>query len=930
MKRNKFLLLFILLLPTLLFAQGSISGKVTDAKTNETLIGVVVVLENTTLGGTTDMDGNYKIADVPVGSYTIHIKYIGYETKIVNDFVVMNGETKVLNVAIGAEVIKIKEATVIGAKIRNTENAVIAEMKNATAIVSGTSSAQIQKSQDRNAADVVKRIPGVTIVQGRFINIRGLNERYNNVWLNDANAPSTEADKRAFSFDVIPAGMIERIMIYKTPSPELPGDFVGGMVKIYTQSIPENNIFSVGYSSCIRQGSTFNQMYYTQVSKTDKYGYDNGFRSIPSITPNYLSKNDSCITDITKAFKNTWRINNRKADPDNRANLSFQRVIRIKGLTIGNTTGLSYSTTNTTNVNKRADYDSTSQNSSPLDTVTTSQVNVGLMENIGFRFNRTTIEFKNLFNQTGTQQTTMRNDTFNGVTQKFFEEYYQARTTYLSQLIGTHKFNHDLSAYDWNISYNYGNRNEPDFKRIKFVMNPVDSTFKTPIANVVDPINGGGRFFTTLKEHAYSFNHNFKEHIIINKYEFDVAVGNYVESKSREFSARILGYTIKPGYNAFILTKLPLDSLFDTANVGDKNNFKLDEITSKSDTYKAQNLQEAGYITFTFPFGERARLAGGIRYEYNKQSLQSSVNQDSISPSIVTKFYLPSANLSVNLTKKMLMRFAYGKTLNRPEFREWSPFYFYDFQMNAGNYGSLFPTVYFPQGTVLKVAQIQNVDVRYEWYPAYGDMIHVGGFYKYFKDPIQQVITPTGGSDSKAFTFINGDHATLYGAEIDMRKGLGFIGKGNSTFWNSFALVCNATLLKSELTLPELPQIITKTQLQGQSPYVVNAGIYFQNDSIGFQSSLLYNVVGPRIYAIGNVGYGSIGEMAKNTLDFTVTKRFFKRLYFTFAVQDILNEATILMLDIDRNNKFETKGMDKPIMSFKSGRYYTFGLKVQI
>jgi outer membrane receptor protein involved in Fe transport len=279
----------------------------------------------------------------------------------------------------------------------------------------------------------------------------------------------------------------------------------------------------------------------------------------------------------------------------------------------------------------------------------------------------------------------------------------------------------------------------------------------------------------------------------------------------------------------------------------------------------------------------------------------------------------------------MLMRFAYGETVNRPEFREWSPFYFYDFQFNAGNYGSLFPTVFYPGGYVLKVAQIHNVDVRYEWYPELGDLIHVGGFFKYFKDPIQQVITATGGSDSKAFTFINGDHALVYGAEIDIRKNLGFFDQFTSKHVMScFSLVVNAAYINSELTLPPLTNLLTKTKLQGQSPYVVNAGLYYQNDSLGLQASILYNVFGPRIYAIGNVSYGNIGEMAKNTLDISISKTFFKRLTVTFAIQDLINQTNKLVLDINRNNKFENKGMDQPIMSYRNGRYYTLGLKFRI
>ena len=933
MKQRLFTLpFFVFVLINTLYSQGIVTGKVTDSKTGEALYGAQVLLEGTTLGSETDTSGRFNITNVQPGTYNVIFHYLGYENKTISTLTIKSNETQTVNTTLGTKEEVLKTVTLTGQKTRNTENAVVAEIKNATSIVSGVSAAQIQKSQDRSAADVVKRIPGVTVVEGRFINIRGLNERYNNVWVNDAGAPSTEADKRAFSFDAIPAGMIERILIYKTPSPELPGDFAGGMVKIYTQSMPDKNSITAGYSVSFREGSVFKPTYSTEGSKTDALGFDNGYRSIPANSPGYISKNDSNINNITKAFKNNWGIKTAQAIPDQRANLTLQGVLHRKNVTIGNTTALFYTSTTTTNFVQRADYDSTTKNTSLSDTVSTHQVNVGIMENLAFKFGNNTIEVKNLLNQTGIQQTTMRGNYFEDVNKRFFGEYYQARTTLLSQLAGKHKFNNDNSTYDWNFTYNYGLRNEPDFKRIGFTYNTADSLYKAQIANVVDPVNGGGRFFARLKEQSYTLNHNYKQHVALKKYTFDFSVGNFIEYKSREFSARILGYTITPGQNAYNLTQLPLAQLFGPTNIGENTKFKIDEITNKSDAYKAQNLQAAGYFRFDLPIGTRVKLITGLRYEYNKQSLQSFLNQDSIHPSITTNFFLPSANLSVSINKKMLMRFAYGETVNRPEFREWSPFYFYDFQFNAGNYGSLFPTVYYPNGYVLKVAQIHNLDVRYEWYPEYGDLVHVGAFFKYFKDPIQQVITATGGSDSKAFTYINGEKALVYGLEIDLKKNLGFLGRSNRSknVMQSFALVLNAAYINSQLTLPPLTSLVTTTKLQGQSPYVVNAGVYYQNDSIGLQASLLYNVFGPRIYAIGNTSYGNIGEMSKNSLDLSISKTFFKRLTVTFAIQDLINQANKLVLDINRNNKFENKGMDQPIMSYKSGRYYTLGLKFKL
>jgi len=932
MKQLITLTLFILSSFSVLKASnGTITGKILDAKTNETMIGAYVTLDTSAKKTVvTDVDGNYKFENVSPGMHHLTIKMLSFNT-IEMDVNVGDGETVVKNASMSNEVKEIKETVVTAKKTRNTETAVVMEVKKANSIVSGISAAQIQKSQDRNAADVVKRIPGVTIQEGRFINIRGLSERYNDVMLNDAGAPSSEADKRAFSFDVIPSGMIERILIYKTPSAELPGDFAGGTVKIYTQAMPEKNSVQASYTTSFREGTTFKPFYYTKGSSTDMLGFDNGFRSIPANAPAQISKNDTNNTSVSQGFKGKWAILNKNAIPDQRVSFSLQGVIKKEKFSIGNTFSVNYSHVQSSYAIQRADYDSLSQNTKLTDTVSNRTVTAGIMENLAIRFGNNTIEFRNLFNQIGREQTTMRGDTFNGQDNRFYGQYYQARTTYLTQLSGNHKFIHSGTTYNWNLSYDYSSRNEPDFRRIKYAYNPIDSTYKALIANVVDPVNGGGRFYSKLHENIFSFNHSVNQKVTAGNYEFEINAGNYVEYKSRTFEARILGYTIAPGQNAFNYTKFPLSDIFNDTTVGGKKNFRIDEITSLSDRYKAQNFQVGSFVSFNFPIAERAKIIVGVRHEYNSQSLQSHVNLDSISPSIKTNFILPSLNASVNINEKMLVRVAYGMTVNRPEFREWSPFYFYDFEFNAGNYGSLFPTVYYPKGTTLKVAQIQNVDLRYEYYPSPGDLIHVGGFFKYFNDPIQQVITPTSGSDSKAFTYINGDKAYTFGAEVDLRKNLGFIGKNwRLPIFSNFTLVANAALIKSKLTLPNLPGLTTSSALQGQSPYIVNAGLYFQRDTIGLSASLLYNVFGPRIYAIGNQFYPNIGERPRHSLDFSVTYTLKKKVSFTFAIQDILNQAYRLTLDTDRNGKFQDNNIDKDIRNYKMGRLYSLGIKLKI
>lgn len=916
-------------------SHGKISGKVVDKNSSESLIGLVVAVEGKAIAIPTDIDGKFEISRLVPGLYTLIFKYLSYETKVVKNIKIDAGKAITLNVEMSPIENDIKEAEVSATRVTNTESAVIAEMKRITNIVNAVSGAQISKSQDRDAAEVVKRVPGVTIMENRFLMVRGLSDRYNTVFLNDAGAPSTETDKRSFSFDVIPSGLIDRILVYKTPSADLPGDFAGGMVKIYTKTFPVGSALEVSIQEGLRAGTTFGTFSSIPGSKTDWLGFDNGYRSIPANSPNYISKSDASNSDVTKSFNNSWVITNKTVLPDQRFNLNYTNIFPLGNLRIGSTTGLFYSNTNQIKKIHRQDWDSVSQVSDYSDRQSSNTVRSGALQNFSVIYHNSKFEFKNLINQLGVTQNTLRTSNFmDGPAEKSYDLNYEARTTIQSTLGGEHKFNDDKSQYNWTLGYSEANMNQPDRKRISYTKNrdQDDSMYSAKIANIVDPINGGGRLFFKLNEKIYSFNQNFKHLFkVSDDYSFEINMGTYAEYKSREFSARVLGYTIKPGQQAQKLRRLPIEQIFAPENVGTPNGFKIDEITSKSDAYKAHNRLIANYISANLPIGKKFKFIGGYRLESNLLSLEGFVNQSSINPKQNTLALLPSANLTYSPKDQILVRLAYGKTLNRPEFRENSPFYFYDFDFRAGNYGAAFPTVLNPAGELLSAADIKNYDLRLEYYPSATEYVQIGLFYKDFTNPIQQIILNSGGSDSRAFTYTNGKRAYSGGAEVDVRKNLMFLDNMFHTkLFSRFSLVGNGSLIASRVWLNKSVNQETSSRLQGQSPYAANAGVYYQDDDHGLQSSLLYNIFGPRIFIIGTLNYANIGEMPRGTLDWTFSKKIGKRFSINGGIQNILNPAERFIQDTDRNGKFEPGKGDKEIMSYSKGSYFTLGLKVSL
>ena len=344
---------------------------------------------------------------------------------------------------------------------------------------------------------------------------------------------------------------------------------------------------------------------------------------------------------------------------------------------------------------------------------------------------------------------------------------------------------------------------------------------------------------------------------------------------------------------------------------------KIAEDTKGTDSYTATNNLYAYYGALEIPILKYATLYGGARIEDNRQSLTSKDLKSKdlfIDKHIIS--VLPSATLTVNITQKMLMRLAYGKTLNRPEFRELAPYAFYDFSFNNVNYGN----------DSIKISTIQNYDARWEWYPQSGEMINVGVFYKTFTNPIETYFVPgTGGGGVRNFSYRNALSAKSIGIEIEVRKSLDFISKKG--VWKDFSVVANGTYIKSEVDLGEKSSGQARRRpMMGQSPYTINGGIYYQNDTIGFSASVLYNVTGPRIRVVGTYGTPDIYEMPRGTLDISISKYVWKRhLEIKAAAQNILNQAFLLLQDANGDGKLDRK-KDQQQQKYYTGVYYTLGV----
>jgi TonB-dependent receptor len=554
-----------------------------------------------------------------------------------------------------------------------------------------------------------------------------------------------------------------------------------------------------------------------------------------------------------------------------------------------------------------------------------NNVRLGIINNYSFEINpNNKIYFKNVFNHIGMRETILREGNYY-MEESTFKSYsfrYETRSIYSGQLQGSHDIT-PMTNLTWTLGSSNTLRKEPDTRRMRYIRNEANSPdFQAAIPRGATNTEAS-RFFSNLSESAKMASVDLEQNIRIVKGEENVKkhlklrTGFYLENKQRDFSARWMSFAYgSKKFNNEISTQ-PIEEIFKAENIDSVTGLVLKEGTNPSDKYDAANKLAAGYIGVSLPLNN-LNISTGVRVENNVQSINSAnTSKEPINAKFPITSILPSANISYNLTDKWLIRAAYFKSVNRPEFRELAPFSYYDFNFLGGS-----DIIGNPN---LKIATIDNADLRLEFYPSENESISIGGFYKKFKNPIERYVLV---GSNPVFTFNNAISSESYGVELEMRKSLNFISQ--TSIIKNFSLLLNTSLInskiKNDLSLDSSQ--VSQRLMQGQSPYIVNAGIYFNDSDKKVQFNLLYNVFGERLFAVGNSEIESIFELPRNILDATLTKGFGDHWEFRFGIQDILNQAVRFKQDSDQDLKLTSK--DEYVNSFKRGSYFTFGVNYKL
>lgn len=956
-----------LLLSFQAFAQnGTIRGQVIEDDTGEPLIGATVLIEGTTNGTATDLDGKFSLS-VAAGTYTLQISFVSFETqKITGVEVKANEVTVINNVRLGSGGGMDLEEIVVEAKtMKNSESALLTMQKKASVVLDGISSEQFSRIGDSDAASAVKRVTGVSVEGGKYVYVRGLGDRYSKTSVNGADIPGLDPNRNTVQMDLFPSNLLDNIMVYKTFSPDLPGDFSGGLVRLETKDFPETFTLqvsgSVGYNPQVHLQDGFLGF---ETGNTDWLGLAGNSRDVPDVVannniPTTAQANadptlGSLLQQQSQAFDTDFNYTEENKFLDRNFSFSVGNQYTLFGRPFGFVAGLSYNHSfesytaeeggeaNIWTLQGLGESRLLGELRINNDNQSKESVLLGGLVNLSYKItDNSKISFNYLRNQGIDKQARFQTGTKAGddatLGYRTIGLQLQERTMNMFQMKGVH----NVAAWnnfkiDWISSATTSSMEEPDLRFFTWGNNPGNGQIGiTPSTGQVPT-----RYYRDMTELNWDNRLNFELPFTQwNGQSSKLKFGAAYTIKDREFREDQFRYDRN---TAGLLPTgdetAPQDFFGSTWTANDPNNVNQTFISSffiAANNYDANQAITAGYLMTELPLNKKLKAIVGLRFERTDLRFTSFDNiqidageeiDDFTGPAIIpaeeeitlldNNDFLPSINLVYQVKENMNIRGGYSRTLARPTFRELAPFTSFDFiggYLLVGN-------------PLLERTTIDNFDLRWEMYPKSGEIISLSAFYKRFQNPIEQVINvEQGATDLLELTYRNLPDSELLGLELEIRKQLDFITEG----LRFFTLGANFTYVYSRVNIPNDQLAFIQAlnidnneetrPMFGQSPYVVNTFINFRNES-GWQSNLAFNVNGPRIAVVDLAGNNVI-ERPRPSLNFNVSKQIGR-----FSVKVAANN----LLDPEYKYVQEYRGTDYIFQNSRAGRRFSVGVKYLI
>jgi TonB-dependent receptor-like protein/carboxypeptidase family protein len=855
---------------------GTVSGTVVDRSNGDAIIeaGVEVVEQRKTVR--TNLDGHYSIT-LPPGKYELRFFAPYYRGVRLPDIVVKPGQVLRADAALesaGAAGIQVVE--VVAPAKKAAESAQIAKRKEAAEVSDTISRETMQKTTGSEASDVVQRAPAVTVREDKFVFVRGLSERYTGALLNGSRLPSPDPLRRAIPLDLFPTDFLDSIDIVKTFSPNLPGDFSGGLVELDLRDLPDQLTYSLGLSTGANTNTTFQDFLTYPGSRLDYFASGKKSRELPlpDVDLNQLPVGEQYT--VARTFPNIWSPTTTTALPNFGANLSIGNRLGPFGFQFGGLWATEW-LTQPNQIIRQLGVGGSQQNAGQLDvqdnlrgTSGIQQAKLGGVLTAAYepsdrhRFTLRTFVYQNAIDETSIQTGTV-ND---GVPSVQSQVQYVVDSLAYGQLAGEHKLTDWLLA-DWRTVLSRTRRDEPDTRLIAYLGTPL--RFGTASED-------GGRRFTnetredltdTMVDLTIPFRTGLPGTDFWSGLPAKFKFGPAYAYRSRDFSQREFNYF--PESETLDLTLSPQVLLAPNNLIPGVVGFQ--EATSIEDSYTATQEIIGGYGLFELPIiRDHLRVVGGLRYEYSLIRLNTGVittEDTGLCPAGETQCFrsftklnkdpLPGINIIYSPIDDMNIRLSYGKSVARPEFRELAPAIFPTFIGETPKRGN-------PD---LVETKITSYDARWEWFFSPLELVSLGFFYKALEGPIEPIGFIEGTEQFQ--TWVNEGDATLLGVEIEARKNFGFLHER----LRPVSMITNITW--SDSSVDVLPQRLfgtgivtqptsTERRLVGQSPFIVNAGIDY-TDPERFTARLLYYTSGEAIDVAGATGLPDINLQRRDQLD---------------------------------------------------------------
>lgn len=851
--------------------KGAVWGTVKSASTNDTLLECVVSVLGRREKATTDTEGRYRL-ELPPGTYQLRFVYELHRPARLKNVVVQGGKVTKADVALQHDDSAVEEVTAIEAEVERASAATQLFLRKNAAQASDSVGAQdIARTPDRNAAEAVKRVVGTTVVDGRYIFVRGLGDRYTNSMLNGSPLPSPEPDRQAVPLDMFPTLVLADLTISKTFVPDMPGDFTGGSLDIHTRELPNKFLFQVTGGLGMNRISTFGHRLGYPGGATDWLGFDDGGRRLSQEVPGSplveIDRNTGRRNDFTAA----GRAINRDMATTRELNLPHGSLSAVVGdsfrlgkkRVLGYVLGASY----TRRFQKRVDeiirtYGAPSADNpgqlvrrndyvaeTGLDTVTWSSLG-----SVSYAFDEDhRIVLTGLYSRNAEKEGRFISG-FNDEAAKAVNDErlrFVNRGLYYAQLRGEHRFPKLAKAViTWNALTARATLNDPDLRETVYVQDPADNRFFF----LDNSTQSGQHFHAAQGETTRGAAFNWLQPLASFDGAPKLKAGGMVTLRGRSFQARRFRFLKAEGADTELL-RLPPNELFRDENVGPV--LQISEWTRPTDSYAARYDVYAGYVMTDLPVTSRLRFVVGPRIEAAVQTIDSfspfGDTGERVTSRLAKTDILPSANAIFKVTGDSNVRLSATRTVARPQLRELAPFVFTDFFGAREILGN----------PLLDRTTIANFDARYEIFPHANEVVAISLFHKRFEKPIESYIIPTGRG---VVSFQNARGAVNTGLELEARKGLEFV----SQAVKDFSVLGNVTFVSSKVELdPAQGGIQTSRErpLAGQSAYVANVALDWTHEKTRTRARILYNVQGARIAQVGTQGIPDIYEQPRHLVD---------------------------------------------------------------